>query len=433
MLYPDCRVDVDQFYGIEIEEWPARIAKVAMWLMDHQMNQEVFEAFGKPLVRLPLTKSASITVGNALRLDWREILSPGECSYVLGNPPYSGKNDQKPEQKTDVMRIFDGITRAGILDYVTAWYLLAARYIDGTRIRVGFVSTNSITQGEQVGVLWNELFRRGAKIHFGHRTFTWESEARGKAHVHVVIIGWGLFDAAPKRIYDYESGPEHATVTTVQNISPYLAAGTDLVVLSRRNTLCGSPELTFGSMPNDGGHLLLETDERDSLLAREPAASKFVRPFLGSVEFINGKERWCLWLVNVTPAELRAMPAVKERVDGVRKHRLASDRPTTNRLAAMPTLFAEIRQPISRYLAIPKTSSEQRICAHGVSRCWHHRFDRALHRAAGHGLPFRHSFFDHAHGVGASSVRPTEIGLPLLGKPRLQQLPLAAGSARQAA
>ena len=218
---------MDQFYGIEIGEWPARIAEVALWLMDHQMNLKVSEAFGQLYQRLPLKKSPHIHCGNALRLDWKTILPPAQCSYVLGNPPFVGAKFQTDEQRADMDAIAGDAENSGLLDYVTGWYLKAADYIQDTHIVVGFVSTNSISQGEQVGVLWNYLFQHfGLKIHFAHRTFPWVSEARGKAHVHVVIIGFADFDAANKRIYDYEG--EKPTVISAKNISPYLIEGTDL-------------------------------------------------------------------------------------------------------------------------------------------------------------------------------------------------------------
>jgi len=250
----------------------------------------------------------------------------------------------------------------GVLDYVTAWYFKAGEYIQNTRITVGFVSTNSVSQGEQVGILWNELFKRYyLKIHFAHRTFTWASEARGKAHVHVVIIGFGAFDVDMKRIYDYDADTEQAHVSPARNISPYLIEGSDVVVLSRSTPVSPIPEIVFGNMPNDGGHLLLTDSERKELLKKEPEAKKFIRPFLGSQEFINGTQRWCLWLKDAPPAEVRALPEVMKRVEAVKKLRLESPRETTRELAKTPMLFGEIRQPAAKYLTIPKTSSERRV------------------------------------------------------------------------
>ena len=356
-------VDVDAFYGIEISEWPVRIAEVAMWLMDHQMNIRLSEAFGQYFVRLPLKKSPTIVCDNALRLDWKEILSPEKCSYVLGNPPFVGKQHAIAEQKADMEIVCSNVKGGGVLDYVTAWYFKAGDYLQNTRIKVGFVSTNSITQGEQVGILWNELFKRyHLKIHFAHRTFAWASEARGKAHVHVVIIGFGAFDTDTKLIYDYDADTEQVHVAPARNISPYLIEGSDVVVLSRSTPVSAVPEIVFGSMPNDGGHLLLTESERKELLKKEPDAKKFIRPFLGSQEFINGKDRWCLWLKDAPPDQVRALPEVMKRVQAVKKHRLESPRETTRELAKTPMLFGEIRQPSSDYLLIPSVSSETRKC-----------------------------------------------------------------------
>jgi len=354
-------LDVDAFFGIEIKEWPARIAEVAMWLMDHQMNIRLSEVFGQYFVRLPLRKSPTIVCGNALRLDWTKILPPDQCSHVLGNPPFVGKQFATAEQKADMEAVCAKVMGGGVLDYVTGWYFKAAAYITGTNIVVTFVSTNSISQGEQVGILWNELFTRyHLKIHFAHRTFPWESEARGKAHVHVVIIGFAGFDTTNKRIYDYENGGEKVSVTGARNISPYLVEGSDIVVLSRSKPICGAPEIVFGNMPNDGGHLILTDEEKTDLLKEDPGARKFIRPFLGSQEFINGESRWCLWLKDASPSELRSLPEVMKRVEGVRRHRQESPRVTTRELANTPTLFGEIRQPDSEYLLIPSVSSETR-------------------------------------------------------------------------
>ena len=353
-------VDVDAFYGIEISEWPARIAEVAMWLMDHQMNIRLSEAFGQYFVRLPLKKSPTIVCGNALRLDWSKILPPEKCSYVLGNPPFVGGKFQTDEQRADMDLVARDVENSGLLDYVTGWYFKAADYIKGSRIVVGFVSTNSITQGEQVGVLWNALFQRHqVKIHFGHRTFAWESEARGKAHVHVVVVGFAASDARNKRIYDYEG--EAVTAITAKNISPYLVEGSDLAITNRSKPLCAMPEMKFGNQPIDGGHFVLDAAARKKLIEKEPEAAKFVRPFLGAQEFINGEERWCLWLADILPNELRSMPEVKKRVELVREFRLGSKRPATRELAAIPTRFAFVSHPNKDYLLVPSVSSERRV------------------------------------------------------------------------
>jgi hypothetical protein len=355
-------MDVDAYYGIEISEWPVRIAEVAMWLMDHQMNIRLSEAFGQYFVRLPLKKSPTIVCGNALRLDWKKILPPAECSYILGNPPFVGGKFQTDEQRADMNTVAAGIENYGLLDYVTGWYVKAAQYIQGTHIVVGFVSTNSITQGEQAGVLWNALFQDyGIKIHFGHRTFVWQSEARGKAHVHVVIVGFGAFDAPNKRIYDYAADGKQPVVSTANNISPYLVAGPDGAITNRNTPISRAPEICFGNQPIDGGHLLLDPGEKSELLRMEPNAKKYIRRFLGAQEFINGEERWCLWLRCASPAELRAMPEVMRRVEAVREFRLASIRPATRELASTPTEFAFVSHREEKYLLIPSVSSERRL------------------------------------------------------------------------
>jgi hypothetical protein len=378
-------VNVDQFHGIELEEWPARIAEVALWLTDHQMNLLVSEEFGQYFARLPLVKAPHIVHGNALAMDWNEVIPAERCDFVLGNPPFLGKNYQSEEQRADVARIFAGLPSNMLLDYVACWYRKTAEYMattphpllekkegafssppdsggvgGGGNIRAAFVSTNSITQGEQVSVLWPDLLTRGVKIHFAHRTFQWSSEARGRAAVHCVIIGFGLQDVAEKYIFDYETikGEPHAL--QVANINPYLVDGPDVVVVKQRKPLCAVPEMIFGSKPADGGNLLLSDAERDLLLAVEPAASIWIRPFMGSEEFINNVSRWCLWLKDCPPVELRRMPEVLKRVEAVRQMRLASKKAATREWAKRPSIFTEIRQPNSDYLAVPKTSSERR-------------------------------------------------------------------------
>ena len=353
------QVDVDQFYGIEIGEWAARIAEVALWLMDHQMNLNVSEAFGQLYQRLPLRKSPHIHCGNALRLDWGAVLPPERCSYVLGNPPFVGKHLMTGEQGEDMDLVWGETAGAGVLDYVTAWYRKAAEYIQGTRIVVGFVSTNSIAQGEQVGALWNPLFQRfGLKIHFAHRTFSWMSEARGMAHVHVVVIGFGAFDAATKRLYDYEgAGP---TVVNAQNISPYLIEGPDVVVVSRSTPLCDVPACEYGNKPTDGGYLIIEEKDRQQFLRENPEAKKYLRRLLCAEEYLHSIPRWCLWLVDALPADLRNIQGIRQRIEAVRVFRLASKKAPTRAKASEPSLFAEIRQPKSRYIVIPQHTSENR-------------------------------------------------------------------------
>lgn len=355
------KVSVDQFYGIEIEEFPAQIARVAMWLMDHVANIELGFAFGQSFTRLPLTKAANIVHGNALRIPWADVIPPAECSYILGNPPFVGQHYQSAEQKADQQAVMAHISAAGVIDFVANWHIKAAEYIHGTKIVVAFVSTNSICQGEQAGLLWSELFGRyGVKIHFAHRTFAWESEARGMARVHCVIVGFANFDISIKIIYDYEGNSEHPAVVHVSNISPYLTGGPDRAVSNRSEPLSAVPKMSWGNKPTDGGHLILSPEERADLIAKEPEAAKFIRPYMSGGDFINGDERYCLWLKDADPNELRSLPLVLQRVEAVRAMRLASKAESTRKYAAYPTLFRQIAQPKSDYLAVPEVSSERR-------------------------------------------------------------------------
>jgi hypothetical protein len=359
------KVDVDQMYGIEIEEFPAKIAEVALWLADHQANIALSEAFGQLYRRIPLKKSPYIVFGpvdgNALRIDWKKLLPPEKCSYILGNPPFVGAMLMSNEQRMDMLATARDIKGVGVLDLVCAWYFKAASFIQGTGISVGFVSTNSITQGEQAGILWTELFNRfHVKLHFAHRTFSWESEARGKAHVHVVIIGFAATDSSNKRIWDYDASDLHPTIESVSNISPYLIDGPDLCLTNRSKPICEIPVMVWGSQPRDGGNFLMTTEEKKALIADEPDAAYWIRPYTGADEFIYGKERWCLWLVDIPPHELNRLPMVKKRVEAVRNMRLASKAESTRKKALTPTLFAQIAQPDSEYLLVPLHSSETR-------------------------------------------------------------------------
>lgn len=351
-------VEVDQMFGIEIEEWPARIAETALWLMDHQMNLLLAEKFGQYFVRLPLKKAARICHDNALSLNWRYVLNPVECSFILGNPPFVGAKFQNDEQRKDMALVAGKVKNYGLLDYVTAWYFKAVEFIKDTPIRVGFVSTNSITQGEQVGVLWNALFARDIKIIFGHRTFVWQSEARGKAHVHVVIIGFAHQFSGTKRIYEETDGA--SVVTQVKNISPYLVEGSATVILNRSSPLCSVPEIGIGNKPIDGGNYLFTPEEKVSFLHLEPAAAPYFKRWLGAEEFINGIERWCLLLKDCPPDQLRRMPEVIKRVEAVRKLRLESKSLPTQKLATTPTRFHVDNFPTVPFLVIPEVSSERR-------------------------------------------------------------------------
>jgi hypothetical protein len=355
------KIDVDAFYGIEVEEFPSRIAEVSMWMMDHQMNMKISDDFGFYYARLPLNKSANICIENALRKDWDSILSNDHFSYILGNPPFVGKQYQDSLQKEDMKLIFKDVKGAGVLDYVTAWYIKAAEYIENTDIKVAFVSTNSISQGEQVGILWNQLYNNyGIKIHFAHRTFKWINEARGNAGVYVVIIGFANYDIKEKLLYEYSSNISEAHEIKVKNINPYLVEGEDKVIIKRRKPICDVPRISFGSMPNDGGNLLLNDDEKNALLSIEPKVEKYIRPLISASTFINGNNRWCLWLVDASPNELRNMPEVMNRINLVQKVRTQSTRVTTQNLADTPALFGENRQPKTDFILIPLHSSEHR-------------------------------------------------------------------------
>jgi hypothetical protein len=364
-------LDVDQFYGIEYEEFPAQIAQVAMWLIDHQMNMKASETFGEYYVRLPLRKSANIRHGNALRVDWQSLIEPmpwekGEAKfdYIFGNPPFIGKSLMNAAQKSDMDLIFRGVNGAGVLDYVSAWYLKAATYMSNygdSKTKAAFVSTNSISQGEQVGILWHELFNKyKIKIHFAHRTFSWSNEAKGNAAVHVVIIGFSNFDISEKMVFEYENIKGEPHEVKAKNINPYLVEGKDLIIVKRRIPICNVPEISFGSMPNDGGFLILNDDEKISLLQNEPDAIIYIKPLLSAHEFINGKSRWCIWLKDANPSDIKALPVIMERVKAVKFHREKSTREATKKLSAFPMLFGEIRQPDTNFILIPRHSSENR-------------------------------------------------------------------------
>lgn len=360
------KISVAQFYGIEIEEFPARIAEAAMWLVDHQMNMKLSESFGHAYVRLPLEAAAQIYHGNALTKDWNDVLLARDCNYILGNPPFIGKKEQKEEQKAELNTVFDGVKGKGVMDYVACWYLKAAKYIQSTDIKAAFVSTKSVVQGEQVGVLWNEMYKHSCRIFFAHRTFKWtidEKKARGMriAAVHVVIIGFSCQDIRPKYIYEYETLVSDPHVIDAKAINAYLVDGPEVTVLSRRRALSDSaPEIKYGSIGIDNGHLVLTEEERAELLSKEPKAEPYIRPFVGADEYIKGNIRYCLWLKDIAPDKLRSLNNVLERVEKVRQFRLSSDRKETNVLAATPSLFGEIRQPEDDYLIIPKVSSESR-------------------------------------------------------------------------
>jgi len=376
-LYPDrqlsldvrqlSKIDVDQFYGIEIEEFPVRIAEAAMWLVDHQMNMRLSESFGQAFIRLPLQKSAHIVHGNALRLDWKTVIPPEKLSYILGNPPFVGARFLSSAQREEMKIIFAGVAGFGDLDYVTAWYIKAAAYISNTQIKVAFVSTNSITQGTQVAVLWNELINRyGINICFAHRTFKWtidEKKAKGMkvAAVHSIIIGFAAHGPDKKYLYEYETITSDPHKILAKNINPYLLDASNIVATARSYPLSDVPILKNGNIPADGGHLILSDRERQNLIDQNPSFAEWVRPYVGADSFLNGQKRYCLWLIGCPPAILKNNPIIMERLKAVTAMRLASTKIETQHKAKTPFLFTYISQPeIGDYLVIPRTSSENR-------------------------------------------------------------------------
>ncbi|MEZ7509091.1 class I SAM-dependent DNA methyltransferase [Cloacibacterium sp. Arc13] len=353
-------LDVDMMCGIEYEEFPARIAEVAMWLIDHQMNMLISNEFGQYFARLPLKKSAKIVHGDALEVNWEEVVSKNELSYIIGNPPFIGSNIMSQFQRNQIIKEFDNIQGSGVLDYVTGWYLKAAKYIQNTKIKVAFVSTNSIVQGEQTSILWGQMINKYAiKIHFAHRTFKWSNEAKGNAGVDCVIIGFTNFEILNKRIFDYEDIRGEAHELKVKNINPYLVDAKDIFVTKRTKPLCDVPRILKGNYYAKSEGLIIEENDLESLIKNEPNSKKYIKRLIGSDEFINNKKRFCLWLVDCPPDELRKMPLVIERVNRVKADRLTSRDKSMQKLAMTPTLFRETNNPDS-CLVIPVVSSERR-------------------------------------------------------------------------
>lgn len=356
------QVDVDQFAGIEYDEFAVRVAEVAMWLIDHQMNVKVGNEFGQYFVRLPLKKAAKIVHGNSLRIDWESVVAKEKLNFILGNPPFIGAMIMNDEQRNDIAYVFDGEKGTGVLDYVCAWYLKASQVIQNNKINVGFVSTNSISQGEQVSILWNILFDKyKVKINFAHRTFKWSNEAKGNAAVHCVIIGFSFFDTIEKYIFDYQDINGEPLVIKAKNINPYLVDGNNIIINNRSVPISDIPLMRFGSMPRDGGNFIFSEAEKVEFIKVEPQAEKWIRPYTGAQEFINGYSRYCLWLVGISPNGLKALPEVLKKVDKVKNFRLESKAASTRKFATTPTLFCQIAQPETDYLLVPRVSSEKRI------------------------------------------------------------------------
>ncbi|MCX7073317.1 MAG: N-6 DNA methylase [Methylococcales bacterium] len=358
------KCDVHQFHGIDIDDSATHIATVAMWLVDHQMNTKSGKAFGNYFNRIPLVKKANIVHANALQIDWQSVIKPKDCSFIMGNPPFVGRQYQTEEQKKDLSLIFQNMNGAGVLDLVAAWHVKAARYIqENQKIAVAFVSTNSITQGEQVAILWSELLKLKVKLHFAHRTFRWNNEGRGVAAVHCVIMGFGLQEPTSYRLFDYGDDIKgEPTEIKAAQINPYLVDAPTVLIDKRRKPLSpNAPEMVFGNMPNDGGHLLLSQEEADEIRKNDLIAAQYIRPFLMGDEFLNNLPRFCLWLKDSTGTDRTKSPEIKRRVEQVKKMRLASSREATQKLAATSYLFGEIRRTNKRYLAMPAVSSENRF------------------------------------------------------------------------
>jgi len=359
------KVNVEQFYGIEYESFPCEIAKVGMWLIDHLMNLEVSDAFGQYFARLLLRQSATIVHGNALRIDWESVVPKGELGYILGNPPFVGARIMSPTQKSDITEVVENSSAVPLryknmadnLDYVAAWYFKAARYIQGLRVPVAFVSTNSISQGEQVAPLWDTLINDyGIEINFAYRTFKWHNEAKGKAAVYCVIIGFSNIGSSKneKKIFDGDNGK------VVSNISPYLVDSPSVIIQPSKKPICNVPEMKFGSQPRDGGNFVLTAEERRAILEREPALDAVIKPYVGAEEFIHNKERYCIWLLNAPLTVIKNSKVLRERIAAVEAFRLSSNAKTTNQYAKVPSIFAQIAQPEGSYLLVPRVTSENR-------------------------------------------------------------------------
>lgn len=356
------KVNVDQMYGIEIEEFPSLIATTALWLTDHQMNMEYSRESGKMFKRLPLTHSATIVNDNALTRDWAEVVSPHELDYILGNPPFVGKKEQSKEQKQLVVQTFNDAHGSGILDFVTAWYAKSTSIMkQNPRIQTALVSTNSIIQGEQVPVLWKYLFEQGIVINFLHQTFKWSNDAKGNAAVYCTIVGFALQPRSHKTLYEYTDIKGEPIETTAQNINGYGINAPSIFITSRSKPLnTETPPMNYGSMPIDGGTLILDETEYQGLLADEPNTKELVREYVGGNEFLNNKKRYCLWLENANPTTIKQSRFVLDRIAQNRAYRASSSRPQTLEAAQTPALFGEIRQPSTNYLLLPKVSSENR-------------------------------------------------------------------------
>ena len=369
-MYPDertlnisglCRVNVDQFYGMEINQFAARIAESALLLVDHQMNLEISKMFGGCFIRIPLTVSPTIVCVNALTTDWADTISPPKnMSYIFGNPPFVDTKGRTNQQRQDMTDIFNDLPGAGKLDYVAAWYMKAARYIRDTDIGCAYVSTDSITQSAQATILWGALYGESVKIHFAHRSFKWHNEGEGVAQVYVVIIGFGVHESKTKIIYDYDHARSEPRAFGAKNINAYLKDEPDMLVKSRRYPLCDALRMFAGSNPVDNGNLLFSYDEKQELLRAVPQASAFIRPAMSSREYLHNEKRWCLWLENANSSTFRQIPRIMARINKTKIFRQNSKRKETQKIAETSHLFGENRQPNAKYLVVPQTTSGDR-------------------------------------------------------------------------
>jgi hypothetical protein len=403
-------LDVDMMYGIEYEEFPARIAEVAMWLIDHQMNMLISNEFGQYFARLPLKKSAKIVHGDALEVDWGTLKVVDEITikadqlnfkilnepiteygtvnviatdakeikrtqdfpshqakekirydYIIGNPPFIGSKIMSQFQRNQIIKEFNNSKGCGVLDYVSGWYLKAAKYIQNSTSKAAFVSTNSVVQGEQTSILWGQMIHKyGVKIHFAHKTFKWSNEAKGNAAVYCIIVGFANFNTKNKVLFEYENIKGEPQAIQVKNINPYLVDAKDIFIEKRRKPICNVPEIAFGSMPNDGGNFLFTDEEKIEFLSIEPRAEHFFKPLISAHEYLNGHLRWCLWLKDANPSNIKELKEVSKRIEKVKKIREDSTRLATQKLALYPTLFGEDRHPANDYILIPLHSSENR-------------------------------------------------------------------------
>jgi len=353
------QVSIGQFYGIEINDFAVTVAKTALWIAESQMMKETEAIVNMDLDYLPLKSYANIIEGNAMQIDWETVVPKHKLSYIMGNPPFVGYSNQSAEQKANMLAVYvdkrgKSLKNSGKIDYVAAWYYKAAQYMSRTQIHTAFVSTNSITQGEQVAAVWKPLFDMfGLQIDFAHRSFKWDSEASDKASVYCVIIGFSNGYMGERIIYDGEMR------TAAKNISPYLVDSPNIFIESRRASISESPDVVWGNKPVDGGNLIIEEGIYSDFIEKEPGAIKFIKRFVGADEYINDLKRYCLWLVNASPTEISKLPKVIERIEKVREMRLLSTKDATKRSADTPMLFQEIRQPESGYILIPSVSSEK--------------------------------------------------------------------------